>query len=515
MTRQSFVYGAFILLLASLFNRVIGFVYQIAMIRIIRPEGVGLFNMVYPIYVLVLVLAGAGIPVAIAKLVAEEVARKNLYGAYRIFTIAFWCITGSSILFTGLLFWAMPWIKQFAFPHPKVYYCLISLAPVITIVSICSAFRGFFQGLQQMTPTATTQVVEQIIRVAAGLGIAYFLLPRGVEYAAMGISLGVVCGEVAGFLLMLVIYVQKRPRLSGLRPYLPAPLFKDAGRIFQLAVPVTLTRFVSTALLSVDAILIPRRLQAAGLGLAETTSTYGQLVGIAETLLFTPSIVTISLATALVPAISDALAQDDLSLVRGRTEEALRLTMLAGLPVAAVFWFMPRELCTVLFGYGEAGLSLSILALGGPFLYLQQTVTGILQGLGQADRPLKNLLIASVFKITGIYYLTAVPSLTIRGTAVAINLGYMIMAVLNYLDLKKSIGLRLNFGYCLGKPLAATAGMLTVMWAWREYMFRPDSIWTIGTFLLLGGLTYLFILLVLGGVHSYDLSRLRSFFRLR
>ncbi|OAT81354.1 stage V sporulation protein B [Desulfotomaculum copahuensis] len=515
MTRQSFVYGAFILLVASLFNRVIGFIYQIAMIRIIRPEGVGLFNMVYPIYVLVLVLAGAGIPVAIAKLVAEEVARKNLYGAYRIFTIAFWCITGSSVFLTGLLLFALPWIKQLAFPHPKVYYSLLALIPAIIIVSLCSAFRGFFQGLQQMTPTATTQVVEQIIRVTAGLVIAYLLLPRGVEYAAMGISLGVVCGELAGFLLMLFIYVQKRPPLTGLRLNLPAPLYVDARRIFQLAVPVTLTRFVSTALLSVDAILIPRRLQAAGLGLLETTATYGQLVGIAETLLFTPGIVTISLATALVPAISDALAQNDLALVRGRTEEALRLTMLAGLPTAAVFWFMPRELCAVLFGYGEAGQALAILALGGPFLYLQQTVTGVLQGLGLADRPLKNLLVASLFKIIGIYYLTAVPSLTVRGTAAAISLGYMIMALLNYLDLRRSIRLRVDPGYCLGKPLAATAGMLAVMQLWREYMFKPDSIFHIGFFLLLGGFTYLFILLLLGGVHRYDLSRLHSFLRLR
>ncbi|AEG14999.1 stage V sporulation protein B [Desulfofundulus sp. TPOSR] len=513
MSRQSFVYGAFILLLASLCNRLIGFVYQILMIRLIRPEGVGLFNMVYPIYVLVLVLATAGIPVAIAKLMAEEVARGNLGGAYRVFSIAFWWIVASSLFFTLVLILGAPLLQQYVFPNPKVYYCFLSLVPGIIIVSLCSAFRGFFQGLQQMTPTAVTQVVEQLVRVIAGLGIAWFMLPRGIEYAAMGISLGVVLGEFVGFLSMLAIYFKKRPSLSPFAVYCSAPALKVTGRIFDLAVPVTLTRFVSTAFLSVDAMLIPRRLQVAGMTLNEATGVYGQFVGIAESLLFTPSIVTISLATALVPAISDALAQNDLSLVRGRTEEALRLTMLAGLPATAVFFLLPKELCQAIFGYADAGVALGTLALGGPFLYLQQTTTGILQGLGRAERPLRNLIIAAAFKVAGIYYLTAVPALGIRGTALSLCAAYMIMSLLNYRDLKKIIALKVDFGYCLGKPLVATVGMAVVMWYARNFMLGSDDLSRMGLLivLFLGGATYLLLLFLSGGVHSHDLRRLASF----
>ncbi|MDQ0287651.1 stage V sporulation protein B [Desulfofundulus luciae] len=513
MSRQSFVYGAFILLLASLCNRLIGFAYQILMIRLIRPEGVGLFNMVYPIYVLVLVLATAGIPVAISKLMAEEVAQGNLGGAYRVFSVAFWCIVASSLFFTLVLILGAPLLQKYVFPNPKVYYCFLSLVPGIIVVSLCSAFRGFFQGLQQMTPTAVTQVVEQLVRVIAGLGIAWFMLPRGIEYAAMGISLGVVLGEFVGFLFMLAIYLKKRPFLSPFAVYCPEPVLKVTGRIFDLAVPVTLTRFVSTAFLSVDAMLIPRRLQAAGMTINEATGVYGQFVGIAESLLFTPSIVTISLATALVPAISDALAQNDLSLVRGRTEEALRLTMLAGLPATAVFFLLPGELCHAIFGYADAGVALGTLALGGPFLYLQQTTTGILQGLGRAERPLRNLIIAAAFKVAGIYYLTAIPALGIRGTALSLCTAYIIMSLLNYRDLRKIIALRVDFGYCLGKPLVATAGMAVVMWYARNFMLGSDDLSRIGLLivLFLGGATYLLLLFLSGGVHSHDLRRLASF----
>ncbi len=517
MTRQSFVYGALILVMAGFFNRFIGFIYQILMIRLIEPEGVGLFNMVYPIYIMALVLAGAGIPVAIAKLVAEEVAKNNLSGAYRIFYLALACIACTSLSFTCLIIIGTPFLKAHIFPRPDAYSCFFALIPAIMIVSLCSAYRGFFQGLQQMTPTAVTQIAEQIVRISAGLTIAYLLLPKGVAYAAAGLSLGVVCGELVGFLLILWIYLARRPPVGTLPKYAPERPGAIALRIFQLAVPVTLTRFISTALLSIDALLIPRRLATSGLSLSEATAVYGQLVGIAEPLLFIPSIITISLATALVPAMSDALAQNNLALVRGRCEEAIRLTMLAGLPAATIFLLLSEEFCTVFFGYREAATALSVLAIGGPFLYLQQTTIGILQGLGRAGRPLKNLVLASLFKITGIYYLTAIPGVSIRGAAFSLVTGYVIMAFLNYRDLKLITNFRPDWHYVLTKPLLASLGMAAVIWQAKEnipaLIFPP--LFQLGLYLLLGGITYIGLLIITGGLHIHDLNRLKQLFKIR
>lgn len=517
MTRQSFVYGTLVLLLASLFNRVIGFFYQILLIRLIQPEGVGLFNMVYPVYVMALVLASAGIPVAIAKLVAEEVALNNLRGAYRIFYISLTCITINSLLFTGLLIVGAPLLQTHIFPHPKVYYCFLALIPAILVVSLCSALRGFFQGLQQMVPTAVTQAVEQIVRVTTGLALAFYLLPKGVEYAAVGVSLGIVCGEFAGFVFMLWIFLVQKPQVTGFIKYTREPLFSSTGRIFHLALPVTLTRFTSTALLSIDALVIPRRLQACGMTFSEATATYGQFVGIAETLLFTPAIVTISLATALIPAISEALARKNMPLVEARIEEAVRLTMLAGVPAIVIFFILPTELCTLFFGYAQASVPLTILSMGGLFLYLQQTTTGVLHGLGRADKPLKNLVVASLFKFAGIYYLTALPGIDIRGTAASMVTGYIIMSMLNYLDLKKITGLHLDWKYCLGKPLFGGVGMAAIMWQVKlNIPILIDSPLIQFVLILLSGIiTYFLLLFLSGGLHIYDINRLRSLLKIR
>lgn len=512
MARQSFLYGAAVLLLASLFNRILGFVYQVLMIRLILPEGIGLFNMVYPIYVLVLVMATAGIPVAISKLVAEEMARNNLRGAYRIFNICFVILIATSTLFSCLCLLGAPFLLEYVFPNPKVYYIFLSLLPGVVIVSLCSAFRGFFQGLQQMTPTAVTHSLEQLVRVVSGLFFAYLFLPRGVEYAAIGASLGVVIGEIAGFITITTIFFRWRPWVPASPPGIPfEPLSRSAGRIFSLAIPVTLTRFVSTTLLSVDAILIPQRLQATGLDLTGATSTYGQFVGISQSLLFTPGIITVSLATALIPAVSDALALHNTSLVRARCQEAIRITLLAGLPSAIIFLLLAEDLCKLIFGYPEAGVGLKILALGGPFLYLQQTTTGILQGMGEASRPFRNLVFASIFKIIGIYYLTGIPQLGIRGTAIALVAGYFVMAWLNLADIRQLTGFRPDIYNNILKPLIASAGMGPLILLFQHYLFihtRSDSLAIAGS-LLFGLAAYVLLLIFSGSIDGNDFRRLK------
>ncbi|GAB6157444.1 stage V sporulation protein B [Desulfotomaculum varum] len=501
MSGQSFILGALILLTASFVNRIIGFVYQIMMIRLIKPEGIGLFNMVFPVYILVLVLATMGIPVAVAKLVAEEAAKNNMRGANRIFKVSLLILLCSSIFFTVLMVLASPWLTKYVFPNPKVYYIFLCLLPGIIVVSVCSVFRGYFQGLQQMAPTAITQTLEQIVRVTAGLSIAYLMLPRGVEYAAAGASLGVVIGEFAGCLAMLYMFIKKKQPLPAGYRWVHEPLPQTLRRIFNLGVPVTMTRFASTLLISAEAFLIPQRLQASGMSVQQATSVYGQLVGIAETLLYTPSMITIALATALVPAVSDALALENYRLVQTRTAQALRITIGVGLPCAAAFWLLSKEMCGILFGYGDAGILLAALALGGPFLYFQQTTTGILQGMGQAVKPFKNLVIASAVKLWGLYFLT--PVIGIMGSVLSLNLFYMLMALLNYFDLRKLIGYRLQFNADFAKPLLSAAGMAVVIWQ-IKIIFSAFPVLTLIGSLLAGGLTYLMLLFLLGGIHRQD-----------
>lgn len=513
MPKQSFIYGALVLLVAASFNRLLGFIYQVLMVRLILPEGLGLFAMVYPVYVLIIVLATAGIPVAIAKLVAEEMALDNLQGAYRIFYICFVSLILTSILIVSLCVLCAPFLLAYVFPNPRVYYIFLSLLPGVIIVALCSALRGFFQGLQQMKPTAVSQSFEQLIRVASGLFLASLLLPRGVEYAAAGASLGIVAGECSGLLLMTVFYFKSRPRVPCGGQQRPAEgPGKTAARISSLAVPVTLTRFISTLFLSLDAIIIPQRLQVCGLSLASATAVYGQFVGIAQSLLFVPGIITISLATALVPAISDAVSAKNIQLVRARCETAVRITLLAGVPFTVIFIFLGDKICGFIFGYPEAGDSLRILALGGPFLYLHQTTTGILHGMGRAALPFKNLVVASLLKISGIYYLTGMPHLGIQGAAAATAAGCAVMAVLNLVDIRNLTGYRIDFRKAVLKPLTAAGAMSAAIYFAHNILnaqTASEAIVVLSS-VAAGFLGYMLWLVINGGVSKKDLFIIKN-----
>lgn len=512
---QSFVHGTMVLVAASLFNRVVGFLYQILLIRLIHPEGVGLFAMVYPFYVLIVVVATMGLPTAIAKLVAEEAARDNMEGAYRIFRVALTYLAISGSIFSVIPFLLPIHLLQRFLPNPGAYYSFLALTPATVIVAICSGFRGFFQGLQRMGPTATSQAVEQITRFSAGLLLANLLLPRGVQFATAGVSIGVVAGEAAGLAIMFSIYCRSRPRLPVRLPRRQESLLTITRRLFALGVPITMTRFVATALFSVEALLIPQRLVAAGIGVDKATALYGQLSGIAETLLYTPSIVTISLATALLPAVADALAQKNHQVIRFRTQEAFRLTLLVGLPFVVIFLVLPRQLAGIIFGYPAAGDTLLVMAIGGIFLYLVQTSTGILQGLGRPLLPFKNLVISSIVKLAGIYYLTALPALNIRGTAASLAIQYILMACLNLSDLHKVSGISLNLKEVLVKP-ALCAGVMGLVVYWlRQVLFaHPVSpalalITTVGA----GCAAYGVGLILTGSLRREDIHRLMTLFK--
>ncbi|WP_334110936.1 stage V sporulation protein B [Thermodesulfitimonas autotrophica] len=507
--RQSLLTGTLVLTGASLVNRVLGFVYQVFLIRLIRAEGIGLFTMVYPLYVLALVIASLGIPVAIAKLVADAVTKRDFGAVGRLLRLSLACTVVASLLVTVTAIATAKVLTGKIVSNPATYLPFVSLLPGVFIVSVCSVFRGFFQGLQYMTPTATSQMLEQLVRVVAGLTLASILLPYGVVAAACGASLGVVCGEGAGFLLMLGYFFRSRDLVAAGRrgPFFDLALGRE---LFALALPVTLMRLVSTGFLALEAVLIPHRLLATGLTTREATSIYGQFAGIAETLLYTPGIITVSLATALVPAIAEALAARRGDLLSSRVNNALRLTVLTGLPSAAVLFLLPGELCHFIFGYREAGAILQVLAFGAPFLYLQQTTTGILQGLGRPLVPFRNLVVASIFKLTGIYFLTGLPEYGIRGAAAAVVVGFAVMSLLNLVDLWQLTGCTPTVGEVILKPLVATLPA-TVVLKWGSTFFTSRGagpLLSLTAELLLAGTVYVAGLILTGALRRDDCARL-------
>ncbi|HEX3032312.1 MAG TPA: stage V sporulation protein B [Bacillota bacterium] len=510
MTRQTLLAGTAVLVAASLFNRILGFTYQILIIKLIGAQGIGIYNMVFPIYILSIVIASAGIPLAVARFVAAESSRKNYAGVRRILWISLTFLFATGLLTTVLLYLLVPFLRDHVFPNPDAFVVFRVLLPGILVISVSSVFRGYFQGLMQMTPTAVSQVAEQVVRVVFGLLLARFFLPAGIQYAAMGSAIGTIIGEFVSLAFLGGLYLRHVSHIpKGISVRLPS-YGRLLGDMLTFSIPVSLSRILATVILSLEATIIPRQLLAAGHSLAEATSMYGQLTGMALPILAIPSVLTASLATAMVPAVSAAHAAGQVNALNERITDALKITMIGGLPAVALFIMIPGELTNILFHNYQAGQALRILAVGGLFYYMQQTTTSILQGLGRANLPLRNLLIASVLELLGLVLLVDIPGIGLAGAAWAINISFIVTASLNFVDIVRLVGLTLSISELFVRPLGITLFMVAVLLGVYRSLLLLEYTYTHALLLSLSmaGLSYLLLLLGSGLLPPTILKRI-------
>ncbi|HHY04062.1 MAG TPA: stage V sporulation protein B [Thermoanaerobacterales bacterium] len=510
--KDTFLKGAFILTVAGLVVKILGAVYRIPLARMIEDEGMGLYQMAYPIYVTLLAISTAGLPTAISKLVAEDLAVGRYRNAHRIFKVSLVVLAIVGFVLTFALIVKADFLAENVLGNPKAYYPLVSIAPAIFFVSVMSSFRGFFQGLQDMTPSAISQIVEQIGRVAAVFILATLLLPRGIEYAAAGAAFGPVAGAVVGLLVLLVVYLKRREELYELLQLDSKKQLENPAsiiyRLFAFAIPITLGGLIMPIMNLADAAIVSRRHQYAGFSVKRATELYGQLTGMAAPLINLPTIITISLSASLVPAISEAIALNDMRLAALRAETGVRISFIFGLPAAMGMFVLATPITTLLYSNSEAGACLAVLSWGIIFLLLNQTTTGILQGVGKAFIPVRNLMLGAVLKIILNYTLTSIPYINVKGAALGSVVAYLFSAVLNFVSVIKWTGLKIDVNKMIIKPVIASAGMGAAVYFAYENMVVQGLSQNKSTFvaIVIGAFIYALLLFIIGGVQRQDLE---------
>ena len=213
MSKNSFLKGAVVLGVAGLIVKILGAFFRIPLGRLITSEGMGYYQTAYPIYVLLLSISTSGFPIAISKMVSERRAVGNYKGAHRVFTITLKILLVLGLLTFSIFFFGARIIVN-ALNNPNAYYSMVALAPALLFVPIMAAYRGYFQGRNNMTPTAVSQIIEQSARVGFGLILAYFLMPKGLDYAAAGGSFGATAGAIFGMAFILFVYYINKPKIE-------------------------------------------------------------------------------------------------------------------------------------------------------------------------------------------------------------------------------------------------------------------------------------------------------------
>lgn len=516
MSKNNFLKGAAILAIAGILVKVIGAFYRIPLGNIMPEEGMGYYQVGYQLYVLLVAVSTSGFPTATSKIIAEKRAFGDYGGAHKIFKVSFigFLVAG---VFSSLLVLIGAKSILGLMDNPNSYYALIALVPALLFVPIMSAFRGYFQGMQNMVPTAVSQLIEQIFRAGTALTLAYLLLNRGAAVAAGGASFGASAGAIGGTIVIILIYFKNRKKImneiDSSKGFEEESISKIIKSILYIAIPITIGASIVPIINAVDAVLVTRILQQLNYSEVEAAAKFAQISAYAQTLINFPQVLSVAMAMSLVPSISDAFSRRDKESIRATTNSGIRTTLLIGLPSAAGLFILSKPIIGLIYYskspavIAETGEILAILAISLIFLTLVQSLTAILQGIGKPMIPVKNLAIGAIVKVILTYVLVSIPSIQIKGAAISTVITYLIAAGLNLYGVKKYTNVEIKFVDTILKPVIAAVIMGVVVKLTHFY-----GVGIIGTKLAtvvsigIGAIVYGISLLAIGAVTTEDLE---------
>ncbi len=463
-SNNKFLKGTLILTISSIVVKVIGSLNWIILSRVLGGEGIGLYQMGFPIYLMAITVSSAGIPVAISIITAEKLAKKDYRGAKRVFSVSLRLLLISGLVFSSALFFGAGWLIEHNFIRDsRAYYSIIALAPAVFFVTFLASFRGYLQGWQIMTPTAASEIVEQLMRVITMLVFADLLLPYGLAYAAGGASMGAGVGAFCALLVLMWFYRKLKRKLQKEMEAQDDSIEEESAvciikRLLKLALPVSLSSLMLPIGANLDLLIVPQRLEAAGFTVRHATELFGYLTGMAVPLVNLAAIFTAAMTVSLVPAISESRALSDFSAISAKVKIAFRVAIIITFPCFVGLYFLAERVAALIYNAPGAAGAIQTMSIGILFLGMHQISTGILQGLGKTAIPVINMIIAGVVKVVLSWILTAMPALGIKGASLATVADFAVAAIINMCFIYKFTGYRLPAGSVL-RPMAASAAM--------------------------------------------------------
>jgi len=520
--QKSFVKGAAILGFAGLIVKIIGAVFRIPLSNIIGTAGMASYQVAYPIYAALLVISTAGLPTAISRMVSERVSVGDYRSAHKVFQKAFKVLLLIGIVSTAVML-AVSGPVANAAKIPEARLSLIMIAPSLLFVSLLSAYRGYFQGLQLMLPTALTQIVEQLIKLAAGLYFASLWWTKETPHmGAAGALLGVTLSEVVALALIIVMYNRKKWEIKEKRRMLPNTKFKAQRSILKdlliIALPIALGGCIMPLVGAADTFIITN--QMAGIDYSAYNpltpkANYAVLTGLVNPLINMPAVLSLALCMSLVPALSEARAIKDQAMVSSRSAMGFRLGLLIGLPCAVGMYLLAEPIIRLLYASEKitaaelavGGELLRILAIGVLFLTLLQTLTGILQGAGHQFVPLVNLSIGAVVKVALSLILIRIPSFNINGAAIGTVACYGIAAILNMISVVRFTRPDIRFLSGFVAPIISTAVMGAAAWfLFQRLSASHGNTTSVLVTILVAVLVYVVMVFLTGALRHEDME---------
>lgn len=453
MRKLSFMQNTVILVIANLVTGSLTFLFSIILSNEIGAQGVGLYQMVMPMYILFICITCGGVTTSISKVISEKNSQNNIKELYKSITSSIVFFSFWTILMSIIVVLLAPFLSSSILRDNRTFLPILMFVPALVFVAIGSILKGYFYGLQNTTFPAVIDILEKGIRIIVLVTLVTYLKDYGLKYQIAGAVAAMTAGELSSTVLLYIFY--KRSRLNNADiPGKPDNIFQIIVNVLTISLPLCLNGLLSTVMGTAIAAIAPRRLQAAGFAPESSLALFGKVGGMALNIVMYPAIIIGAISIILVPVISEASTGKNMSTINRRIHSTLKITAVIASASAGILYSLPDELGKLFYSRNDLGNIIFSLSFGVIFIYLEGTLFGILNGLGKQKILLRNTLIMSLIDIVLLYILLGIPEINIYGYAVNFVVSPLVGCILNYIEIRKATGIEIRLANVLMFPAA-------------------------------------------------------------
>ena len=472
--KKSFFGGAAILAVGIMLVKVISAVYKIPLVNILG-DGYQDFTNGYYVYNILLTISTAGFPVAVSKMVSEANTLDRQNQVHKVFSVAMKIFLLLGAVSFVIMFFGADFIAGTLMNNEKSAACIRVLAPAVIGVGCLSAFRGYAQGHGNMVPTSVSQVIEALIKLFVGLGLAALLLQLGQSssIAAAGAIAGVTLGTLVALIYVAADYVRTRRREPKGADDVPQSTHDILKRLLQLAIPISISSSSMAIITAVDNSLVQGRLvNALGMTLDEmraTMTSYSSVQNIYQL----PASLMVAITASVIPAVSACYARKDRKGASRIVGSSLKVSSLLAFPAGIGMIVLGQPLVELFYSYGSssvsaelAGQCLSLLGFASIFVCIMLVCNSVMQAHGVVTIPMLTMLLGGVIMVIFDYFVVA--RIGLIGSPIGTCVCYTITAVLDLIVVARVVPDCPNYAKLFWKPLAAAVVMGAVTWGFYQ-----------------------------------------------
>lgn len=440
--KRTFIKGTLILIVAGIFTRIIGFFFRIFLSRTLGADGLGIYQLIFPIHGLCCAFCSSGIQTVISGQVAANISSHKENSPLSILKNGLILSILLSVLTAFILYCNAEWIAINILSEKKCTLPLQYLSYSIPFSSIHVCICGYYFGLNKAGIPAFSQLLEQAVRVVSTYLVWITICGNGKMFSPGNAVIGAITGEIASSLFCLLsLNISK---INGIQIH-------TIKKIAASSVPLTSNRVMLSIFQSAEAILLPSQLKSSGLSSADALSIYGILTGMALPFIMFPATITNSMSTLLLPAIAEADSNNNENQIKVSSESSIMVSLLLGIFCTGIFYRYGKDIGITLFNNPTSGYYLIILAWLCPFMYLSTTLSSILNGLGHTSATFLLNIISITIRI--LFTLLMVPSYGIAAYLCGILVSQFVLAFTQYLQLLAYVDFKIYIAKTIILPI--------------------------------------------------------------